>query len=151
MNTVEEFVSTDMGESAPIADGKSAPIAPSSLGGSSTTKLCLRCFAYQVGKNLYRAECIDLDIGTEAESLEEAITGLGEAIDGYLMVVLENVRTNEEMPGAALRPSPLSHRLHYYFGLFMSKVLSFALLDEKSSKRKFYRTPYGLFSAQCNV
>jgi hypothetical protein len=107
MNVVEEEVSTVMGESTPVAGCGSEPIQPCSL------KLSLRCFAYRVRDRLFRAECIDLDIGTEAESLEGAVRGLGNAIYGYLMIVLEDVKTNEDLH-AVLRPSPLTHRLRYY-------------------------------------
>jgi hypothetical protein len=143
MTPVEEIVATEMGESAPILGG-AVPLPLPEAG--KKAKLCLRCFAYKVRDGLYRAECIDLDIGTESESLQGAIRGLGDAIYGYLMVVFEDVKTNEEMPAAVLRPSPLSHRLQYYLGYLVNKIGSFFRRDD-NSKRKFYRTPYGLSTA----
>jgi hypothetical protein len=68
----------------------------------------LRCFVF-AAKGHYVAECIDLDISAEADTLEGAISGLQDAMDGYLSVVLD---TNTS--GVILRPSPFSHRIRYY-------------------------------------
>lgn len=150
MQSIEEEVSTVMGESAPVSGTGSAPLSDSASAKSSSRRICLRCFAYKADEGLYRAECIDLDIGTEASTLEGAARGLSDAISGYLTVVLEDVKTDEEIPQAIRRPSPLSHRLHYHVGFVLYKVL-LVFLTPKQPKRKFYRTPYGLDSAHCQI
>jgi hypothetical protein len=143
---VEEFVATEMGHSAPISESSSAPLPEENEPTRKPSKLCLRCFVYEAGAGLFRAECIDLDIGTESKTMEGAIHGLRDAIYGYLMVVLEDVKTNEEMPAAVLRPSPFSHRLHYYLGCVINKLQS-VLSTRSATNRKFYRVPYGFSPA----
>ena len=150
MNLVEEEAPTVMGKSVSIFESGSTPLPIPGPAERSECQVCLRCFAYQVGQSLYRAECIDLDIGVEADSLEGAVRGLGDAMYGYLMVVLEGIETNEQVPAAVLRPSPLGHRIHYHFGLLIHKITS-AFRTKQPPHRKFYRTPYGLDSAHCQI
>jgi hypothetical protein len=151
MNLVEEATPTEMGLSAPISETEAVPPRPSQPEDDSACSICLRCFAYRAGTRLYRAECIDLDIGTESESLEGAVHGLNDAIFGYLTVVLEGVRTNQQVPTAILRPSPLSHRLHYRFGYLMHKAFALIFPARDRSTRRFYRRPYGLTASHCHV
>ena len=74
-------------------------------------QLRLRCFSYHAGEKRYIAECIDLDILGEAETREDAIGALQEAMTGYLTAVIDGQDTASLVP----RPSPLSHRIRYYF------------------------------------
>jgi hypothetical protein len=144
----EEEAPTVMGENAPVPKSGSALLAASDT--EETCRICLRCFVYEAGAGLYRAECIDLDIGTEANSLEGAVQGLADAINGYVLVALEGVETNEQVPAAVLRPSPLSHRLHYHWAFLVNKVASIFHANN-ASRKKFYRTPYGLDNADCHI
>lgn len=69
----------------------------------------LRAYTYKRdGK--YIAECIDLDILSQGDTLEEAIGKLQEAMFGYMNVAFSEGSTK----GLVLRKSPLSHRLRYY-------------------------------------
>ena len=88
---------------------------PTALQHESGSEIPLRCFVRQARANLYIAECIDLDISAESESLEGAVNGLRDAIIGYLMVVLDGVETDQEAPAAIRRPAPLSHRIRYHW------------------------------------
>ncbi len=74
----------------------------------------LRCFYYRAGKDLYVAECIDLDLLSEGQTPEEAIGGLQEAVFGYLSAVFGG-HEKAETKGLVPRPSPLSHRVRYHF------------------------------------
>ena len=70
----------------------------------------LHCFFYQAEPNLHVAECVDLDLISEGDTPEKAIRGLQEAMHGYLCVAFDG-----DIQGLVLRPSPLSHRLRYYW------------------------------------
>ena len=85
----------------------------------------LRCFVRRDSSGCYVAECIDLDICAEAETVVAAISGLQDAMKGYLLVVLDNPATNQAVSVEAaslLRPSPLSHRIRYYFEYLKYRV-----------------------------
>lgn len=71
----------------------------------------LRCFTYRSRMGLHIAECVDLDILSQGESIEEAVGKLQEATFSYLDVAF----SGESTKGLVLRKSPLSHRLHYQF------------------------------------
>lgn len=70
----------------------------------------LRCFTYRSRQGEYVAECVDLDLLAQGNTLEEAIGKLQEAMFSYLEVAFAGDSTK----GLVLRPSPLSHRLRYY-------------------------------------
>ena len=74
----------------------------------------LRCFVRRA-TNCYLAECIDLDISVEGDTLEGAIKGLQDAMDIYLAEAVES-------DGRILRPSPFSHRLRYYLEDFKNML-----------------------------
>jgi predicted RNase H-like HicB family nuclease len=65
----------------------------------------LRCFVRRAS-DVYIAECIDLDICAEGDTLESAIKGLQDAIDMYLADAAE-------IGDLVLRPAPLLHRVRY--------------------------------------
>ena len=71
----------------------------------------LRCYWYRSGSNSYIAECVDLDLLSQGDTLEAAIGKLQESMHGYLEVAFEG----ESTKGLVLRLSPLSHRLRYYY------------------------------------
>ncbi len=77
--------------------------------------IVLRCFVYAVSENLYRAECIDLDITAEGATEIQARSGLQDALFGYLNVVCasQDLR-GKNIRQLILRPSPLAHRIRYY-------------------------------------
>jgi hypothetical protein len=68
----------------------------------------LRAFTYRSGRR-YIAECIDLDLLAQGDTLEEAIGKLQESMVGYLELAFSG-STN----GLVLRPSPLSHKIRYW-------------------------------------
>lgn len=69
----------------------------------------LRCLVYNPTAGLYVAECIDLDLIVEADSPDAAVSGLQDAMMGYLKVALEN----DDHRGLLPRPSPIWNRLRY--------------------------------------
>ena len=98
----------------------------------------LRCFVYQRGIKSYRAECIDLDIATERSTREEAISGLQDAMHGYLSVVFSSADRRGLIP----RPSPLPHRLHYRAKRFRDRLLGlFSRRHGWTTQEKFYAVP----------
>lgn len=143
MSLVVEQTDTEMGGS-PNCKTEAAPQRSLDPKDDFGCSIRLRCFAYKAGKRLFRAECIDLDIGIESTSLEDAVHELDDAIAGYLKVVLEDVKTNQQVPEAILRPSPLSHRLHYRAACLVHKAISLILPVRDRATRRFYRVPYGL-------
>lgn len=78
----------------------------------------LRCFTYSPRPNQYIAECIDLDLLSQGNTLEEAIGKLQEAMQSYLEAAFDG----ESTKGLVLRPSPLSHRLRYYLHTLRCRI-----------------------------
>jgi predicted RNase H-like HicB family nuclease len=103
----------------------------------------LRCFVRRVS-DCYVAECIDLDISAEGETLESAIAGLQDAMDGYLGVALD---TNTS--GPVVRPSPWTHRARYYVE-YAKDALSARLFRPRARTEKFYAVSVGTAS-HCHV
>jgi hypothetical protein len=94
----------------------------------------LRCFVRRASDR-YVAECIDLDITAEAATIEGAIAGLQDAMDGYLGIVLD---TNTS--GVVLRPSPVTHRIRYYVE-FAKDLVSSLFSRPHGRTEKFYAVP----------
>ena len=69
----------------------------------------LRAFTYRHGDH-HIAECIDLDLLAQGDTVEEAISKLQEAMFGYLKVAF----SGEPTEGLVLRKSPFHHRLRYH-------------------------------------
>lgn len=70
----------------------------------------VRCFCYRERSGLFVAECVDLDLVVKARKQTMAMRELRDAVVGYVKVAVESGADSELIP----RPSPLSHRLHYY-------------------------------------
>ena len=94
----------------------------------------LRCFVRRVD-GYYVAECIDLDISAEAETLKGAISGLQDAMDGYLSIALD---TNTS--GVIFRPSPLSHRIRYYIE-YAKDIVSAFFARPRGQTETVYEVP----------
>lgn len=78
-------------------------------------RIALRCYVYEQRSGLFVAECIDLDLMVKARKINKAKRELRDAIVGYVHVAHDTGQYASLIP----RPSPLSHRLHYYFLRFM--------------------------------
>jgi hypothetical protein len=76
----------------------------------SHKRLSLRCCVHEQKPGLFAAECIDLDLMVKARNISKAKRELRDAIMGYVRVALETGQKDKLIP----RPSPLSHRFHYY-------------------------------------
>ena len=159
MHVAEETALTEMGQSAPILAGRPVPnchecgrsMLPVGIRSESGSSIRLRCFARKGGERGYLAECIDLDLGAESETLEGAVNGLYDAMIGYLMVVLDGVKTDQEAPAAVLRPAPLSHRIRYHLEYAKYRIGAFPFGGHQHSTRKFNVAPYGLGNQPCHV
>jgi hypothetical protein len=95
-----------------VADG-AKPQAGESSGEShlkAFSDLVMRCVVFQSKAGEYTAECIDLDMLTKAPTAHEALRGLKQAMQGYLLVALDG-----DLKGLVPRPSPPSHRARYHF------------------------------------
>lgn len=79
--------------------------------------LPLRTFYYQTLRGDFVAECIDLNLIAEGQTVEEAIGGLQEAVYGYVHVALDG-----DTRGVLPRPSPLTRRLHYHCQRLWNKL-----------------------------
>jgi hypothetical protein len=100
-------------------------------------RLYLRCFVRRAGNGCFIAECIDLDISAEGDTLKAAIAGLQDALCGYLDVAITT-----DSQGLALRPSPLTHRARYhleYLKYRVAKRLFPRNIPKKEKKEKFYQ------------
>lgn len=158
MNLAEEISETEMPQSA-AAESIEAPrcpecgnrMLPVKLQDDSGSTVHLRCFVRKAAPRGYIAECIDLDLAAESETEEGAISSLSDAIFGYLMVVLEGVKTDQDMPVAVLRPSPLSHRLRYHLEFFKCWISGAFSRDLRRLCAKFYEAPFGLNDTQCRA
>jgi hypothetical protein len=91
-----------------------------------------RCYAYAVHGDRFVAECLDLDITVEENTLNKAVRSLNNAIEGYVTVALEG-----DVHGLIPRPSPLSHRLLYHYRVFVYGLL--ARLFPRNQPRKLRR------------
>jgi len=69
----------------------------------------LRGWWYSPEPGVFLAECIDLDIISEGDTAEKAISKLQEAVNGYLSVAFSGTPQ-----GLVLRKSPRSHRMRYH-------------------------------------
>jgi hypothetical protein len=87
------------------------------------------CYAYAASKGRYIAECLDLDIIVEENTLHKAVSGLNDAVKGYLAVALEG-----DTKGLVPRKSPLKRRLMYRY-----RVLAFCLLNGFKRERQARR------------
>jgi hypothetical protein len=158
METIEETAAANQeAERAPVLPGSSVehcgkcgrpmlavPMVP---GVEDDSILRLRCFVRRGAGGCYIAECIDLDICAEADTLEKAMAGLQDAMLGYLLVVFDGLEANET--AAILRPSPLSHRIRYYLDCLRYKIILW-ILGHKQKRIKFYtRTPPELMRSHC--
>ena len=78
----------------------------------------VRCFTHRSGPHHY-AECIDLNLITRGDSEHEAVAKLQEAMYGYLKTAFDG-----DARGLVLRPSPLSHRLRYWWHRLKDRLTS---------------------------
>lgn len=158
MNLLQEAPITETEQGVPIYEsgdvprcpGCDAPMVPSSLQDGAGTEIRLRCCVRRSFRGIYVAECIDLDLATEADTEEAAIRGLNDAIVGYLMVVFDEVRTDQEIPiNSIFRPAPISHRIRYWFEFLKTCLLKVLSRGHLRSRKKFYRAPLGFAGGRC--
>jgi len=152
METIEETAApTETGTCAAVVHESQSGHCPECgalllPNGTPARTVELRCFVRRIKDGRYLAECIDLDLGAEADTFEGAKSSLRDAIVGYLMVVLEGVETDQELPAAILRPSPLSHRIRYHFAYWLFRAAEVLFSRRQSSTKRFYQGPYDFSS-----
>jgi hypothetical protein len=134
--TEEETPTNQPVECAPVSNGANAGAAPTLQDAEERVAITLRCAVRPLYSGGYIAECIDLDISVEEPTLESAISGLQDAMIGYLHVVLDGQGTNAV--ASLRRPSPLSHRIWYYIGYMRCKLLAPLRQRQAPPARKFY-------------
>lgn len=157
MFATEEAPTNHAVESAPVSEGSGIHyceecgfpmIATPALRNSKDGSVIqLRCFVRRQQSGEFIAECIDLDISAQAETLEGAIIGLQDAMKGYLLVILDDLGTDEAPK--ILRPSPLTHRMRYFIEYFKQRLLEFILRTHGRTKKKFYVVPSSLIRSHC--
>jgi hypothetical protein len=123
-------------------------IAAPALYNEDGSIVVLRCFV-RLGNGCFVAECIDLDISAEADTLEAAIAGLQDAMTGYLEVAFEGLATDEKP--SVLRLSPLSHRIRYHLDYFKYRLVEFIFRTHGSATKKFYEVPSGMVRSHCGA
>lgn len=77
----------------------------------------LRAFTYEKKGLGFVAECVDLDLMSQGETIDEAILKIQEAMATYLQVAFEG-----DPMGLVLRPSPLSHQLRYHLHCLRNRL-----------------------------
>lgn len=82
-------------------------------------ELRLRCFTYK-RRNLYYSECVDLNLMTRGQTMDDAIRRLQEEVFTYLDTVIGG-----GSKGLLPRRSPLSSRLHYQMYRLRCRFRSF--------------------------
>jgi hypothetical protein len=158
MESVEEVTANQEAERAPTLPGSNLKhckkcgrpmlAVPSVQGLDDDSLLRLRCFVRRGQSGCYIAECIDLDICAESETLKGAMVGLQDAMLGYLLVVFDGVEANEA--ASILRPSPLSHRIRYHFECLKYRVILWILGPPKRKAKEFYtKTAPELLRSHC--
>jgi hypothetical protein len=158
MIMTEEVATNQAVESAPVSESSSIHYcelcggamiaAPALQDAEDGTMLPLRCFVRRNSSGCYVAECIDLDICAEAETLETAIVGLQDAMKGYLLVVFDGAATDGDGAISVLRPSPLSHRIRYHIEYLKYRVFELIFRTHGRTSRKFYSR---LISSHCGI
>jgi len=137
MIATEEETPTDRPvESAPVPNDANVGAAPTLQDAEERVAVKLRCVVRPSHSGGYVAECIDLDISVEQPTLESAISGLSDAMIGYLHVVLDGQGTNAV--ASLRRPAPLSHRIRYSLGYARCKLLARLRPRHAPRARKFY-------------
>lgn len=97
-----------------------------------------RCFAYKGKSGAFVAECIDLGIMVKAKTMKKAVSSLGDAIEGYLEVVVNG----DDRERLLHRPSPVSHRLHYHtVGVKLKAARALHVFDGMSHTMKLFNCP----------
>jgi hypothetical protein len=91
-------------------------------------------------------------MSAEAETMEGAVNGLRDAVTGYLLVALDGQATDAAAT-SALRPSPLSHRIRYYFEYLKWNVAIRILRMHSPKAKKFFSLPLspGLIRSHCGI
>jgi hypothetical protein len=97
------------------SQGAQAPFPPISL----------RCYVYRRSESSWLAQCVDLDLLSEAGTLEAAVSGLRDSMAGYLTTAFEG-----DMSRLVPRPSPAWHRIRYHL---------FSLRAALTSNRRDFR------------
>ncbi len=160
MIMTEEVATNQAVQSAPVSKGsrvqyckecgKPRISAPALRDADDGSLHPLRCFIRRDRSGCYIAECVDLDISAEAKTLEAAITGLQDAMRGYLLVVLDGLATDEA--ASVLRPSPLSHRIRYELEYLKYRAVELVFRTHGRTAEKFYdELPSGLIRSHCCV
>jgi hypothetical protein len=160
METLEKLTANQEAESAPVLPGSTvehcgkcgSPMlaVPALADAEDGSFLRLRCFVRRGRSGSHVAECIDLDICAESETLEGSIAGLQDAMLGYLLVLLDGVKANEA--AEILRPAPLSHRIRYYAENLKCTLLSWIMGTAERKAKKFYtKTPPELMRSHCLI
>jgi len=123
--------------------------APTLQDAEDGSLLPLRCFVRRFSSGCYVAECIDLDISVEAETVEAAIAGLQDAMEGYLLVFLDGLATDEA--ASVLRPSPLSHRIRYQVEYLKYRLIELIFRTHGRTAKKFYEVPSWPVGSHCGI
>jgi hypothetical protein len=101
----------------------------------------LRCVTFRSGGS-FVAECIDLDITAEGATEKAAISGLQDAMQGYLSVVFDG-QDKADTRGLIPRPSPWSHRVRYQLESAKDIVRAIFTDHRRHTAEKFYSVPSG--------
>lgn len=80
----------------------------------------LRCYARKEGDH-YVAMCVDLNVATQADSMEEVKKDLFDAIRGYLICVNQ---LGDKGKHLLHRRAPLSYWMEYYTIMILQKIIS---------------------------
>jgi hypothetical protein len=151
MITSEETTTNQPVENPLAHQGASVGAPPTLRDAEERVGVRLRCFARQIGSALYIAECIDLDICAEAETMERAISGLRDAMIGYLLVAFDGQATDAAT--SVLRPSPLGHRIRYYFEYLKWRAAMLIFRTHRPRAKKFFdfAPSPGLIRSRCCI
>ena len=83
------------------------------MGALKPAQLVLRCYGYRTKEGTWVGVCLDLNLATEADSLDGLRRKMNETIDSYLETVLDT-EDKESIPRLLYRRAPLRDWLKYY-------------------------------------
>lgn len=78
------------------------------------SNLVLRCYGHRLASSRWYGVCLDLNLATEADSLDELKQKIHEMIESYFEVVLDTNDKNS-IPELLSRKAPLIDWIKYYW------------------------------------
>ena len=90
----------------------------------SPARFVLRCYGHRTRKGNWYGACLELNLATEADSLEELRAELNDIIVSYVESVFET-EDQDSIPELLTRKAPFRDRLKFQLVRFLSTAINF--------------------------